>query len=61
MFTEELLNIFYDRVKLLLTTTHSRTGRQTPQSDIHIDGIYRFLALIILMGHDIWDTIQDYW
>lgn len=60
-FTEELLNIFFARVKLLLPTTHSRTGRQTPQSDISIDGIYRFLALIILMGHKVQDTLQDYW
>ena len=48
MFTEELLNIyiyiyiyifFFARVKLLLPTTHSRSGRQTPQPDISTDGI----------------------
>lgn len=52
---------YFDRVKLLLPTTHSRTGRQTPQSDNSIEEIYNFLAQILLMVHDFQDTIQDYW
>jgi len=46
---------------MVLPTTQSRTGRQTQQSDIPIDGIYHCLALIILMAHDVQDTLQDYW
>jgi hypothetical protein len=23
--------------------------------------MYRFIALIILMGHDVWHTVKDFW
>ena len=61
IFTEELQNIFFWQGQTVVANNTFKTGRQTPQSDISIDGIYRFLALIILMGHDIRDTIQDDW
>jgi len=44
-----------------MTLRNARCNDKDQQPDISVDEIYHFRALIILMGHDVWDTMKDYW
>jgi len=56
MITDELLNVFLTESNHYYQQHIRGQENKTQQPDISVDEIYHLLALIILMGHDVWDT-----
>jgi hypothetical protein len=60
MFPETLLRIILTETNRYSQQHTKKSENETLQTDITVDEIYRFITLIILMGHDDGDNIKDY-
>jgi hypothetical protein len=60
MFTNEVFNAIVTETNRYYQQ-HSQEEQKTLQPDVTPFEIYRFIALIILIGHDNHDTMKDYW